>query len=99
VVDIPDKRQVPRMFTCYTVVSGQDYPVSSLLTTDRMSLDDLSECPGFCVEIDGRVHLVRGEGHCVDGAVRFYEKCDEGHGKDVRVWTLRQRGGRLIATP
>lgn len=87
------------MYNCYTVVSGQPYPVLAVNGSAARQLADLSGCGWFTIERDGAEHHVHGEGTVLDGVARFHEKSESGDGKDLRVWTVHEVDGRLVATP
>jgi len=44
----------------------------------------------FVLTVDGEDYEVRGPGIEIEGVVRVFEKDDLGHGKDIRVWTVRR---------
>ena len=83
-----------------TVVSGVALRVVTTAAGDP-DLIALGTSTWFAVDDRGQEYRVCGEG-CLNGdVVRFHEKTDDGQGKDVRVWVIRQAPGGtgLIATP
>ncbi len=63
-------------------------------------LDSVESSGWFAVDLRGQEYRVCGESCRHGDSVRFYEKADDGHGKDVRIWTVREGSdGVLVAVP
>lgn len=82
------------------IVSGRNYLVVEVAgqpANNARIIDFLGEV-SFVAESNGQRHRVSGIGaHGLTG-VRFYEKDDRHHGKDVRIWQIdSQPGGRFAA--
>jgi hypothetical protein len=77
--------QTPR-----SVVSGTQYAVRHVHGRVPSELADFAGQTLFALTVEGEDYEVRGPGIETDGVVRVYEKDDLGHGKDVRVWTVRR---------
>lgn len=71
------------------VVSCAPYTVTAVEGRAPRSLHEFEGTISFVVDGPTGGHQIFGEGgDAHDGAVRFYEKDQEGVGKDVRVWTV-----------
>jgi len=84
-----------------TVASGVPHRVLGASAGQISDLQALGDCAWFAVDLRGQEYRVCGEGCRHGDEVRFYEKTDEGLGKDVRVWTIRPApdGAGLVAVP
>ena len=54
------------------------------------ALTDFAGQTMFVLTVDDEDYEVRGPGIEIEGVVRVFEKDDLGHGKDIRVWTVRR---------
>jgi len=83
-----------------TVASGVPHRILGASAGDGCDLEAIEDSDWFAVDLRGQEYRVCGEGSRHGDAVRFHEKTDDGHGKDVRVWTIRQEpDGALVAVP
>jgi hypothetical protein len=72
------------------VVSGVPYRVRQVHGRVPRELTDFAGQALFVLTVDGEDYEVRGPGIEIEGVVRVFEKDDLGHGKDIRVWTVRR---------
>jgi hypothetical protein len=78
-------------FAARPVVSGRSYPVVQVAAGEPARLEDFLGESRFVVDLDGDRYDVCGFGRVVEAGVRFYQKDDDGGGRDVRVWLVRLR--------
>lgn len=81
------------------VVSGVPYTVVDVDGRPSSDLDDVvGAAVALTVEGSTGRHTIRGAASRVDGAVRLYEKSEDGVGKDLRTWRIdRADDGALVA--
>ena len=72
------------------VISGKPYPVQQVCGRVPRQLGDFTGDAQVLIDLDGTQYTIYGPGVEVEDGVRLYEKCDEGMGKDIRVWIVRQ---------
>ena len=72
------------------VVSGMPYRVQQVHGQVPRKLADFAGQTSFVLSVDGQDYEVRGPGIEIEGLVRVFEKDELGHGKDIRVWTVRR---------
>ncbi len=72
------------------VVSGKPYMVRQVRGHGPRALTDFAGQTMFVLTVDDEDYEVRGPGIEIEGVVRVFEKDDLGHGKDIRVWTVRR---------
>jgi hypothetical protein len=71
------------------VASGVPYRVVSVADHEPTGIDDFLGDTALLLDLDGSPYTVYGAGAAAVEGVRFHEKDDRGHGKDVRVWSVR----------
>jgi hypothetical protein len=72
------------------VVSGKPYQVREIGGHVPRQLSDFTGDKRVLIDLDGEEYTICGPGVEVEDCVRLYEKSDEGSGKDIRVWVVRQ---------
>jgi hypothetical protein len=83
-------------------VSGVPYPITSAAGDETPgSLDQFVGDTSFTIQMRG-FHVVHGYGAFDGKSVRFYEKDNNGVGKDIRVWRITapsgsDSGGKFLA--
>jgi hypothetical protein len=86
------------------VVSGKPYQVRQVLGHEPRDLSDFAGQTTFDLHVDSEVdsegqdYTVMGIGVRIDDAVEVFEKDEQGHGKDFRVWTVRHTGSSTSFT-
>lgn len=71
------------------VVSGVPYAVEEVASGHApTSLNDFLDGATFSIAADSGRYWVHGHGVPYGGSVKFYEKADDGEGKDVRCWRV-----------
>ena len=80
------------------VISGKAYPVQQVGGVPPQRLDDFTGDSSLLIDLDGEPYTIWGACTSVDGVVRVHEKSDDGRGKDIRVWVVRQDGEGFTAT-
>ncbi|MDC7122426.1 hypothetical protein OMK64_12870 [Cellulomonas fimi] len=70
------------------VASGVPYAVRTVNDRSPSSLSDFDGVVAVAVEGVTGAHVIRGISVHADGAVRLFEKSEDGVGKDVRTWDI-----------
>jgi hypothetical protein len=79
--------------TPWPVISGRAYRVRLVLGHAPHDLSDFAGQTAFVLKVEGQEYTVMGVGLRTDDGAQVFEKDDEGHGKDVRVWSVRHDAG------
>ncbi len=74
------------------VISGKAYPVHQARGRAPEELGDFTGDGSVLIDLDGETYTIWGPGVQSGDSVRVHEKSDEGQGKDIRVWVVRQGG-------
>ena len=72
------------------VVSGKPYSVLRVHDHAPRELSDFVGQTAFTVDLAGEDYVVWGTGVAAENTVRVFEKDGQGHGKDIRVWSVRE---------
>jgi hypothetical protein len=72
------------------VVSGKRYEVRRVQDHAPRELADFAGQTTFILDLEGEDYVVWGAGVRANGVVRVFEKDEQGYGKDIRVWSVRQ---------
>jgi hypothetical protein len=76
--------------TLRSVASGKPYPVREVSGRRPRDLADFAGQTDVVLDLDGEDYAVHGVGVTAGDVVRVFEKDEQGFGKDVRVWAVRQ---------
>jgi hypothetical protein len=79
--------------TPHAVVSGRRYQVRQVHGHVPRALSDFAGQTAFVLDLEGEDYVVYGAGVEAGGLVRVFEKDEQGYGKDIRVWSVRQAAG------
>ena len=75
------------------VVSGQSYTVTAVDGHRPAALTDFIGTITVTLVRDGHRHHLIGDGAATSGTIRFHQKDPGPDDKDIRVWTITNRGG------
>lgn len=78
--------------TARSAASGKPSPVREVAVHMPRDVTAFAGQTDVVLDLDGESHTVHGVGVAAGDVVRVFDKDEQGHGKNVRVWAVRQDG-------